>query len=176
MAVGSYQKFGRHAQAERAAAQAVRRIVRPKPVLLGVQTEEKLGLQIAALDPKARHHLHRRFGADHALAAETAGVVAVEPAREQHLQEKAVLLEAAGRHQQAAMGEGAVAPDVAAGKQKDARLVVVGGPTGAGRYTKPTSNEGRGGECRRAYAPPRLIEAPEPRNGPAVTHRDTRTT
>jgi hypothetical protein len=61
------------------------------------------------------------------LRCKTAGVVAIEAARDQDLQEKSVLVEAAGCNDQAAMSEDAVAPDIAAGEQDKTRIVVVAG-------------------------------------------------
>jgi hypothetical protein len=81
-----------------------------------VDAPEKFWLQIAALDLKARQDLNGRLGADHLLAAKASGVVSIEPARYQHLHQQALLIDRPWRHQQTAVQENAVAPNVAPGK------------------------------------------------------------
>jgi hypothetical protein len=129
-------------------------------MLLEIDAEEYFGLEVAALDPPTGQHLQCAFDAVDAFA-EAAGKISIHAAGQQHLQEQAVLLEAAGRHQQAAMGESAVAPDVAAGKQNDARLVVVIGPCRTGENADATDQENRGAGHRRGDAPSATHRGPQ---------------
>jgi hypothetical protein len=67
-------------------------------------------------------------------ATETVCVVAIEPAGEHRFQKQPVLVEAAGRKLEPAIGKGAVAPDVTAGKEEDARVVFFVGTRGTNRH------------------------------------------
>ena len=83
---------------------------------LPIRAEEELGFDAVPLDAPPGQDLCAPLGADHAVAAEIAGRVSVDAARKQELQQHAVVVKAVWCDQQAAIGESAIAPEVAAGK------------------------------------------------------------
>jgi hypothetical protein len=155
--VGSYQNSAAK-RADIAAAQLVGGIVGPQSVPLDVEAEEYLGFDAAALDAPAGQDLADHLRANDFLAAEASRVVPIEPARQHELEHQPVILEAAWRDQQSAIGEGAVAPEVAAGKQNDGRVLVIASK--GGEHADATDDEGRDGGRRRVYAPPATHRGP----------------
>jgi hypothetical protein len=73
------------------AAQAIGWIVRPELVTLPVRAEEELGFEPVPLDAPAGEDLRAPFADDHAIAQ--TGRVLVDSAREQELQQHAVVVE-----------------------------------------------------------------------------------
>src|SRR6476646_2388384 len=130
-------------------------------MLLKFWSQEKLEFRVAALDPPTGQYLREPFGTNDPHATEIFRVVAISPAREQNFQKQAVLFKAARRKHEAAISEGAIAPDITAGEQHGARVVVVTSPGTTSHHPNATKKEGRGGDYRRANAPPAThIEAP----------------
>ena len=140
-------EFRGEADADGAALETVARIVRPQFVSLEIEAEKDLGFNAMPLDAESRQDLRRRFRTHHALAAEIAGAVAIEAAREQDLQQQPVVVEAAWSGEETAIGKEAVAPEVSAGEQDDRSVV-----NAAGHAREARQPQGRGGE-RRAPAP-----------------------
>jgi len=84
--------------------------------------------------------------ADHPGIVEHAGDVAVTAARDERLQRETFVVELVRRTQQAAMHEGAVAPEIGAGKQQELRA---SSPARAGPVDTQTQQT-RGTPRRRA--------------------------
>lgn len=92
-------------------------------MLLKFRARENLGLKSAALDVPAGQKLHRPFRAYDSFAAKVAGVVTVEPAGQQELEQQAVVIKRGRRPQYPAVEEGAIEPNVAAGEDDSARVL-----------------------------------------------------
>jgi len=102
-------------------------------MILNFRAHENFEFDVTALDSPAGQDVRQPLSAEDALA-KILRAVAVKPAREHDFQKEAILVEAARCNDETAVGKGAVAPDVPAGKKHDVRVVRVGGVRAGGRH------------------------------------------
>src|SRR5579884_1804882 len=155
-----------HAQAERAATQPVAGIIRPQPMILQLRTEEEFGLEATVSEQPSRSDVSLALEADHGRSPEVAGIVAIETTRGEELQQKSGLFETARAHDQPAMEEDPVAPEVSAGKNDDVFLPLVASRGRLRPSHHATTHRRRGEKARRASMPsgphPRPSAPPQP--------------
>lgn len=111
---------------------------------------KKLDFGVAALDPPARQDLYEPLGADHVFVSDVFSVVSVE---------QLVLVEAAGSNDEAAIGEGAVAPDILDGEKQGTRFAGTRGIKRDANTTKTKVMAAEAAAQRTANTPQKFLQS-----------------